>query len=87
MSFFIPNFYLCIIPLVESNDTVEVRFTRKIKHLQSTRTRSTRLLHYGYYLLENLQILFSSKVFNRRREQVLVFISWDVLEETVFITF
>ena len=31
MSFFIPNFYLCIIPLVEPNDTVEARFTRKIK--------------------------------------------------------
>ena len=37
--------------------------------------------------VKHLQALFSSKVFNRRREQVLVFISWDVSEKTVFITF
>jgi len=51
MSFFIPNFYFCIIPSVEPNDTVEARFTRKTNLLQSPRARSTWLLYYRYYLL------------------------------------
>ena len=53
MSFYIPNFYLCIIPLVvlQRNDTVEARFTHNNKSF-------TIIANYIYLILHLLIVIY-----------------------------